>query len=345
MLILGIESSCDESAVALVELDNASRARVHFEEISSQVKLHALYGGVVPELAAREHLANLPILVDRALCFVSANNLEIDLLAVTQGPGLKGCLLIGLEFAKGLSLAKELPLVGVNHIEGHLHAARLDNPDLPESFMALVVSGGHSEIVKVESGLSGLKYEVLARTIDDAAGEAFDKSANLLGFEYPGGARLAALADTVTSSRYVLPKIMRESPGFSFSGLKTAIALLLKKNQEAHHDPILKAELAFAIQEAIVDSLVHKLAKELEKHSVSAVTITGGVASNRRLREKIKSITSLPVFFPSLSHCVDNAAMIALVGGMRGQVCLGATEQMELLYPTEVRPRWPIETL
>lgn len=345
MLILGIESSCDESAVALVELDNNFQAKIHFEEISSQVKLHALYGGVVPELAAREHLANLPILVDRALSFASTKQLKIDLIAVTQGPGLKGCLLIGLEFTKGLSLATGLPLVGVNHIEGHIHAARLDHSHVPDSLIALVVSGGHSEIVKVDSGLSGSTYEVLARTIDDAAGEAFDKSANLLGFEYPGGAKLAALADTVTASRYVLPKVMRESPGFSFSGLKTAISLLLKRNQEALCDPVLKAELAFAIQEAIIDSLIFKLTKELEKHLVSGLTITGGVACNRRLRERIKSTTSLPLFFPTLSHCVDNAAMIAVAGGMRAAACIASQKPLDSIYPTEVKPRWPIEVL
>ena len=338
MLVLGIESSCDETAVALVEFDAASRPRVVYEEISSQIKLHALYGGVVPELAAREHLANLPILIDRALQYVNTNELTIDLVAVTQGPGLKGCLLIGLEFAKGYCLANQIPLIGVNHIEGHVHAAKLDSPDLTEPFMALIVSGGHTEIVKVNKIGS---YEVLARTIDDAAGEAFDKSANLLGFEYPGGAKLASLADTVSSSRFELPKVMRESQGFSFSGLKTAISLLLKRNHEDLKDAKLKAELAFAIQESIVDALLFKLSQELKNHEVSAITISGGVACNRRLREKIKTITELPVILPSIHHCVDNAAMIALAGGLR--FLNRETKSLESMYPHEVQARWPIE--
>lgn len=337
MIVLGIESSCDESAVALLEIDRTQKPKILFEAIASQVDLHAQYGGVVPELAAREHLRSLPILLDRALVESGLSASKIDLVGVTQGPGLKGCLLIGIEFAKGFCIGQNLPLYGVNHIEGHIHAAKLDEPALKEPFIALVVSGGHTEIVRVRANY---EYAVLSRTIDDAAGEAFDKSANLLGFEYPGGARLAALADSVDSSRFILPKVMRESEGFSFSGLKTAISLLIRRQKETLSDETIRAELAFAIQESIIDSLLYKLKRELEKEQVTAITVTGGVACNKRLRQKIKDACGLPVYFPNVEHCVDNAAMIALVAGLKYK---GSSHKME--SDLEVLPRWPVEQL
>ena len=228
--ILGIESSCDESAAAILQYEiDSSDVHIVSEFISSQVALHQSYGGVVPELAAREHLRNLPFVVSEVLDRAKLAVKDLSSIAVSRGPGLKGCLLMGLNFARGLALSATVPLIGVNHIEAHLLSARLDNPDLEYPFLALIVSGGHTEVHYVpEVG----KYELIARTIDDAAGEAFDKSANLLGFPYPGGAALAALAGEASSSRFKLPKVMRESEGFSFSGLKTAIALLVRKHEE-----------------------------------------------------------------------------------------------------------------
>ncbi len=228
MIVLGIETSCDETAVALIRYGTDGRHELLGEIISSQNNIHEQYGGVVPELASREHLKNLPLLYDALLGKCQVDLSAVDLIGVTQGPGLKGCLLIGLSFGQGLAEASGKPMLGVNHIEGHLLAPRLDNPSLEFPYMCLIVSGGHTEILEVK-GVGD--YELVARTQDDAAGEAFDKSANLLSLPYPGGARLASLADSVTSSRFKLPKVMREQAGFSFWGLKTAFLLLTKKNE------------------------------------------------------------------------------------------------------------------
>lgn len=339
MLVLGIESSCDESAVALVDVGLDTCPKILSEKVSSQVSLHAQYGGVVPELAAREHLFNLPLLYEAVLKEAQLSLADVDLIAVTQGPGLKGCLLIGLEFAKGLSLASGKPLIGVNHIEGHVQAARLEGAKLQEPLAALIVSGGHTEIIH---SCAPLEYKVLARTIDDAAGEAFDKSANLLGFDYPGGAQLAKLADTVTISRFSLPKVMRESSGFSFSGLKTAIALLIKRQPDAVGDNILRAELAHSIQNSIVEALLFKLKNELESTPCKTITVSGGVACNRLLREQVSKLSNIPVLVPTPAHCVDNAAMIALAGGLR---FLKQGQRAASSLDLEVHARWPIETL
>ncbi len=338
MLVLGIESSCDESAVSVVEYDK--KPRIVFEAISSQIDLHAQYGGVVPELAAREHLKNLPILLDQAE--KTLNGRKPDLVAVTQGPGLKGCLLMGYQFAKGFALARNIPLTGVNHIEAHLHALYLNNPEAPAyPFLALIVSGGHTELIYARD--LG-QYQVIARTKDDAAGEAFDKSANLLGIEYPGGAALARMADSLDASQrqsdFSLPKVMRESEDFSFSGLKTAISLLVKRNQSVLENPVVKAQLAYAIQESIVEALVHKTKAAAAQLEVKFVTATGGVACNRRLRERLAQELGMPVYFPEPAHCVDNASMVALVGALRfSRFKQTASEDSEVLA------RWPIENI
>lgn len=337
MLVLGIETSCDETAVAVVSAAGGGRPVVRAERISSQVAVHAAYGGVVPELAAREHLAALPWMIEQILADSAVTLAEIGLVAVTRGPGLKGCLLIGCGYAKALAVARGVPILGVNHIEGHLLAPLMDNPDLDFPYLALVVSGGHTEIVAVRG--YGL-YEVVNRTSDDAAGEAFDKSANLLGLEYPGGPRLAALADRCERTDFALPRVMRESPGMSFSGLKTAIALLVAKHGgAATTEGPTRDSLAYAIQDAIVTTLVDKVTAAIQTTGIRHVAVTGGVSANRALRQRIGSIPRARMYVAALEHCTDNAAMIAFVGaerfrrGDRGG--LG----------DDVKSRWPVESM
>ncbi len=335
MLVLGIESSCDETALALLQADGSSHSLLA-EEISSQVDLHRLYGGVVPELAARQHLQALPLLYDRILKQASVTLSEIDLIGVTTGPGLKGCLLMGMNFARGLSFGAAKPIVPVNHIEGHVLAPVLDNPDLTYPFLSLVVSGGHTEIQVVRAPGD---YTLIARTTDDAAGEAFDKSAHLLGFDYPGGAMLAALADSAPRQRdFSLPKVMREAPGFSFSGLKTAISLLVNEHkEEMEQDEALRADLAAAIQDSIIDALLYKLKEAIKHTGIRTVTVTGGVSANKCLRDKVAGVAE-HVFFPEMVHCMDNAAMIAYVAYVHRE------RQLSQGAFLDVHPRWPIET-
>ncbi len=335
MNILGIETSCDETALCVLQISDGQTPKIIAEEISSQIKLHELYGGVVPELASREHLKNLPLMYDSILKSLAGSESEIDCIAVTQGPGLKGCLLMGLCFAKGLSLGKRIPLIGVNHIEGHALAPMLDNPELRFPYIALIVSGGHTELHIVRA--VG-QYELLARTIDDAAGEAFDKSAHLLGYGYPGGAALAAAADAFGPSSFKLPLVMRESAGFSFSGLKTAISLLVKRNaKEIEKSSSVKDDLASAIQSAIVNALVFKLSQVVDSTGIKEVVITGGVAANRALRLAVSQIPGVRVFVPTNGHCTDNAAMIAYAGGLR------YVKNLSTPLNADVKARWPLE--
>lgn len=337
MLALAIETSCDETAVAVLQAEEGMRPRVLAEKISSQIQLHADYGGVVPELAAREHLKALPWLVGETLREAATSLDNIGLLAVTRGPGLKGCLLIGCGFAKAMSLARGIPCLGVNHIEGHLLAPLMDNPQLDFPYLALVVSGGHTEI-HVVRGVG--HYELVTRTTDDAAGEAFDKSANLLGLAYPGGPRLAALADKYSSSEFILPRVMRNDPGISFSGLKTAIALLIARQGESvRNDPELQGRLAYAIQEAIVTALVDKLDAAMKSTGIRHVVITGGVSANRALRVRVGALPKVKLYLPGNLHCMDNAAMIGYVGVERYR----RGERNDL--KTDVKSRWPVETM
>jgi len=337
MRVLALETSCDETAVAVLQAEEGSRPQVVAEKISSQITLHAEYGGVVPELAAREHLKSLPWMVEETLREAKSSFEEIGLLAVTRGPGLKGCLLIGCGFAKAISLARGIPCLGVNHIEGHLLAPLMDNPELEFPYLALVVSGGHTEILVVR-GVG--HYELITRTSDDAAGEAFDKSANLLGLAYPGGPRLAALADKHSSSEFVLPRVMRNDPGISFSGLKTAIALLIAKQGDAvAGDPELQGRLAYAIQEAIVTALVDKLEAAMKSTGIRHVVITGGVSANRALRGRVGALPKVKLYLPGSLHCMDNAAMIGYVGAERYR----RGERNDL--KTDVKSRWPVETM
>ncbi len=333
MLVLGIETSCDETAAAIVE-GHSNSYRILSETLASQAKVHEAYGGVVPEYAAREHLSQLPLIVDQALREAGTSYRDLSAIGVTRGPGLKGCLLTGLTFAKALSWASGLPLLGVNHIEGHLHVARLDNTELEYPFLALVVSGGHTEIVEVHD--VG-RYKIIARTSDDAAGEAFDKSANLIGFTYPGGAALAQLADSYGKTHFKLPRVMREAPGFSFSGLKTAIALLVKREKEALQDPNIRGALAYAIQESIVDALCFKLELAIKTSRIKQVVVTGGVSANKFLRARVQALPGVRVFFPQFSHSVDNGAMIAYLAALRH--ARGERSALNI----EPLSRWPVE--
>ena len=314
MLILGIESSCDETSLALLRLNKDFSSEIIAEDILSQTDIHIEYGGVVPELAAREHMKNLPLMYQHLFKNVDIQPAELDLIAVTAGPGLKGCLLMGLGFAQGLSRALSKPLVGVHHIEGHILSPLLFQPQLKFPYLALIVSGGHTEIILV-SKIGD--YKLIARTIDDAAGEAFDKSAHILGFSYPGGPQLAALADTVSGASLTLPKIMSGEQDFSFSGLKTAIALMIKKNPDSKNDPKLKAEICYTVQRAIVDNLLEKTKMAVKKTGVRNLVLTGGVSANRLLRSEFEKIPGCQACFSDLKHCIDNAAMIALSGGLR----------------------------
>jgi N6-L-threonylcarbamoyladenine synthase len=340
MNLLAIETSCDETAVAVLSRAQNGAVSVLAEEISSQIDIHELYGGVVPELAAREHLKNLPLLVKTVLERASKTWTDLSHIAVTQGPGLKGCLLIGLDFAKGLSVGRGIPILGVNHIEGHVLVPMLDNLELSFPYLALIVSGGHTEIVEVK-GVG--EYRIVSRTIDDAAGEAFDKSANLLGLAYPGGAKLAALADSAGGEipkQFELPKVMRESESFSFSGLKTAIALMIKRgDSEIRTDEKKRALLAKSIQHSIVETLVQKLSLAIAETKITQIAISGGVSANRALRVAVQKIPGTKVYVPSSVHCMDNAAMIGYTALRR--IEKGAKSTLDI-SPVS---RWPVEQM
>lgn len=312
--ILGIETSCDDTGIAICRIDGDSITLVD-EVLSSQVDIHKEYGGVVPEVASRLHLQNLPILYKEILSRNSLTPNDLTSIGVTQGPGLKGSLLMGVNFAKGLSFALKKPLIGVHHIKAHIMASMLDNDSLDFPFLAIVVSGGHTEIVLVNS-LFDMK--VLTRTIDDAAGEAFDKSANLLGFDYPGGAALSKLADTIDkdSSEFMhfeLPKVMREAKGFSFSGLKTAISLLVKKHEGELLNQNIKASLCYAIQDSIVDAIIYKTKKILKEVNINNIVLAGGVAANKCLRKRLGALKNVKLTCPNFNHCQDNGAMTAFL--------------------------------
>ena len=317
MLILGIESSCDETAAAVIEDGN----RILSSVISSQIELHKPFGGVVPELASREHLEKIEPIVKEALEKAHASFKDIDAIAVTQGPGLVGSLLVGVCYAKALAFALDIPFVGVNHIEGHLFSVIFENPPVEYPVLALIVSGGHTNLFFVpESG----KYKVVSRTRDDAAGEAFDKVAKMLGLGYPGGPEIEKLAQTGDGGKVKFPvaKISDGRPDFSFSGLKTAVSRHVRENGVkplGENEPPTQEikDLAASFQATVVKSLtvtMEKLARELRPKTL---IVAGGVACNGALREaaeKIGAKLNLPVYFPSKHLSTDNAAMIAAAG-------------------------------
>ncbi|HEY9121770.1 MAG TPA: tRNA (adenosine(37)-N6)-threonylcarbamoyltransferase complex transferase subunit TsaD [Brevefilum sp.] len=311
--ILGIETSCDETAAAVV-----SDGRViHSSAVASQMALHAQYGGVFPELASREHIKAIYAIVDQALIQAHLDIKDVDAIAVTQGPGLAGSLVVGVNMAKGLSLATGKPLIGVNHLEGHIYSPWLypanTTPHEPPRFplLALLVSGGHSELILVKDFL---QYERLGGTLDDAAGEAFDKVARLLDLPYPGGPAIQKASQTGDPNAFPFPRAMLEGTwDFSFSGLKTAVLRTVEALQ-ANGRPLPIENLAASFQAAVVDVLVEKTLQAAEAFEVKDIIVAGGVSANKSLREKILNQSTRPVHIPPLSLCTDNAAMIAGAG-------------------------------
>ena len=311
-LTLGIESSCDETSVAVVE----DGRRILSNVIHSQVDLHREFGGVVPELAARDHLERLPHLLDQALEEAAVQPSDLDLVAVTRGPGLVGCLLVGVGVAEGLATAWSKPVTGVNHLWGHIYAAMLARPDLEPPLLGLVVSGAHSDLVRMaEHG----RFEVIGRTRDDAAGEAFDKAARMLGLGFPGGPALDRLARSGNPKRQRLPQPSLAGLEYSFSGLKTALLYRLRDLGESVTDQD-RADLAAAFEQSVVESLLEKLDLALDEHTVAEVVVAGGVAANTLLRKRAAEVVGdrARLTMPPLDLCTDNAAMIAAAGLLGG---------------------------
>ena len=307
-LSLGIETSCDETSVAVV----ADGRRILSNIIHSQVDLHREFGGVVPELAARDHLERLPHLLDLALEGAGVRPAEVDLIAVTRGPGLAGCLLVGVGVGEGLSAAWSKPITGVNHLWGHIYAAMLSRPNLEPPLLGLVVSGAHSDLVRMPA--HGV-FEVIGRTRDDAAGEAFDKAARMLGLGYPGGPALDRLARTGDARRQPLPRPSLHGLEYSFSGLKTALLYRLRALGEKA-GPQEKADLAASFEQSVVESLLEKLDLALIQQPCSEVVVCGGVAANTLLRRRAAEVVAgrARLTLPPLDLCTDNAAMIAAAG-------------------------------
>ncbi|MGK0381683.1 MAG: N6-L-threonylcarbamoyladenine synthase [Flavobacteriales bacterium] len=334
MRVLGIETSCDETGVAIY--DDQQGLLAH--QLYSQVKLHADYGGVVPELASRDHVRKLVPLIKDSLKEANCSHADIDGIAFTKGPGLVGALLVGSSVARSLAYAWNKPSIGVHHMEGHLLAPMLDDPAPEFPFVALLVSGGHSMMVKVE-GIG--QYTVLGESVDDAAGEAFDKTAKLLGLDYPGGPLLATLAEKGEAGHYKFPRPMTTKPGldFSFSGLKTFAANTIRASDGSEQT---YANIAFAFQEAVVDTLAIKCKRALKHTNLKRLVIAGGVSANKQLREDLavmmKSIKG-EVFYPRLEFCTDNGAMIAYAGLQRLKA--GEVEGLS----TKAMPRWSLEEL
>ncbi len=305
MYTLGIESSCDETAAAVLRGERELLSNV----VYSQIKLHRPYGGVVPEVASRDHLQKLPGVIEQSLQQAQVSLRQIELIGVTYGPGLMGCLLVGLSYAKALAYGLKKPFIGVNHLEGHLFAHYLEHPEAPPPFIALLVSGGHTALIYVKTYGD---YELLGQTRDDAAGEAFDKVGKLLGLPYPAGAEIDKLAREGNAQAVAFPRPMLASGNyqFSFSGLKTALALYLR----AHPKQELRADVAASFQEALIDVLVKKTLRAAQDKGVRQVVVVGGVAANSRLRRRLLQAgqqSEVAVSFPSPALCGDNAAMIA----------------------------------
>ena len=340
MHILGIESSCDETGVALVRAPTTGTPQLLAHALHTQIEMHRAYGGVVPELASRDHIRRVLPLTRQVMLEADLALADIDVVAYTRGPGLAGALLVGAGVACGLAAALERPTLGVHHLEGHLLSPFLsaDAPQFP--FLALLVSGGHTQLMQVrEVG----HYELLGETIDDAAGEAFDKSAKLLGLGYPGGPALARLADFGDASAFELPRPLLHSANldFSFSGLKTAVRTqVMKLGNVCELD---RANLAAATQEAIVDVLVRKSLQALQASGLKRLVVAGGVGANARLRERLNAECAkraVGVHYPELALCTDNGAMIALAAAMRLQRDPSAARRD---YTFNVRPRWPLQ--
>ncbi len=334
MKVLGLESSCDETGIAIFDTETGKMV----QRLYSQIELHQQYGGVVPELASRDHVTKAASMIEDILREIGGIGC-VDAIAYTRGPGLIGALMVGASIARGIAWALDKPLLGVHHMEGHLLAPMLsqEKPEFP--FIALLVSGGHTMLVDVRA-LGA--YRILGESLDDAVGEAFDKTAKLLGLPYPGGPELAALADSVDSSQFTFPRPMINRPGleFSFSGLKTAALNIIQQ-----HSPLsnsLKAEIAYAFQHAVVDTLRIKCSRALDQTDYSRLVIAGGVGANRYLRNVLRNLVkqkNSEVYFPAIEYCTDNGAMIAYAGAMR----LQAGQVDDNVF--DVLPRWSLESL
>ncbi len=332
MRVLGIESSCDETGLALYDTEAGLLAHA----LHSQVAMHAEYGGVVPELASRDHIRRVLPLLKRVLAEAGVELKDIDAIAYTQGPGLAGALLVGASIASGLAQALGKPTVGIHHLEGHLLSPLLSDPKPAFPFVALLVSGGHTQLMRVD-GVG--RYELLGETVDDAAGEAFDKTAQLLGLGYPGGPALSRLAEQGDAYRFKLPRPMLNSHNldFSFAGLKTAaLTLVRKEGLDA------AADIAAGFQAAAVDVLAAKCLTALKQTGLKRLVVAGGVGANRSLRSRLDAEAEqkrFAVFYPPLALCTDNGAMIAFAGAMR------LTEAQSRDGRFTVKPRWDLSTL
>lgn len=308
---MGIETSCDDSCVAI--LKNERELLVNL--ISSQIDIHTIFGGVVPEIASRKHLEAINPLIEKALADANLSYEDLDLISVTKGPGLMGSLLVGISAAKALSLATNTPMIGANHMKGHICANYLANKDLKPPFVTLVVSGGHTYLIKVKSYN---KYEVVGKTRDDAAGESFDKVARKMGLGYPGGPKIDKLAKEGNPYAIDFPRVMleKDSYDFSFSGLKTAV--LNYMNQKAQKgEEIIKADVAASFQQAVVDVLVKKSLRLIDETGYDKFALSGGVAANSKLKEEFAKALkdrNVKLYYPDIKLCTDNAAMIAMAG-------------------------------
>lgn len=334
MRILGIETSCDETGIAIFDEEQGILAH----RLYSQIDVHADYGGVVPELASRDHVRKTLPLINEALKDANMTPEDLDGVAYTAGPGLVGALLVGCSIGRSLAYGWGIPAVPVHHMEGHLLAPMLEE-DVPEfPFIALLVSGGHTLLVRVD-GIG--EYEVLGESIDDAAGEAFDKTAKLLGLDYPGGPVLAKMAESGTPGRFKFPRPMTDRPGldFSFSGLKTFAANTIHKEDDSDQT---KADIAYAFQDAVIDTLTIKCKRALQQCGLNRLVIAGGVSANKELRAKLAAVMKKlngNVYYPRPEYCTDNGAMIAFAGMQR----LKAGVHAELTF--QATPRWPLDTL
>jgi tRNA N6-adenosine threonylcarbamoyltransferase len=339
MLVLGIESSCDETGLALYDTERGLLAHA----LHSQIAMHREYGGVVPELASRDHIRRALPLLEEVLERSGAAQADIDAIAYTQGPGLAGALLVGASIANGLAMAWDKPTIGIHHLEGHLLSPLLVDAPPPFPFVALLVSGGHTQLMRVtDVGV----YETLGETLDDAAGEAFDKTAKLLGLGYPGGPEVSRLADFGTPGAVVLPRPMLHSGDldFSFSGLKTAVLTQMKKLGTNVCEQS-KADLARGFVDAAVEVLAAKSLAALKRTKLKRLVVAGGVGANRQLREALSAAAKkrgFDVHYPNLSLCTDNGAMIALAGALRLQRW---PAQADANYAFTVKPRWDLASL
>lgn len=336
--ILGIETSCDETAAAVVENGHTILSNV----VASQVKIHAQYGGIFPEVASRQHILAIYPIIEQALQQAHLTLSEVDAIAVTRGPGLPGSLVVGMNTAKGLALGKDLPLIGINHLEAHLYSAWLHDrvaipttePEFP--LLGLIVSGGHTELILMKDHL---QYERLGGTLDDAAGEAFDKIARLIDLGYPGGPLIEEAAETGDPTSFIFPRAMLEGThDFSFSGLKTAVLREVRRLEKLEN-PLPIADIAASFQQAVVDVLAMKTISAAEDYNVRGILVAGGVSANQSLRQTIIERAQCPVYIPPLWLCTDNAAMIAVTGYYR--YISGQRDSLDM----DVLPNWPLSEL